>query len=293
MADEPLIPPAAPPPAAPPPAAPPPAAPPPSAPPAAAAPWYADTKLGVDDETRSYLVNKNFSTLEDALRSGMHANRVALNRNAIELPAADKVLEWDGFEKLGAPKDPTGYAFKLDGIEGPARAEWDRMLGALTPAMHQARMLPQQAQMVVDAVRNYGKAIEEASIKAHAAETEKLDAELRSAWGNDFDKNREIARRAVEFMGLPQDQEDVLSEIMGNPIFVKGFHRLGALMSEDQMIPAGGGAPQEGPATARMKIERLKGDAAFRAALNDPRNPAHATSKAEWDRLNTLAAKET
>lgn len=87
------------------------------------------------------------------------------------------------------------------------------------------------------------KAVKEASEK------------LRGEWGQHFEKNAELAKRAAKAFG----GEELVSflEAVGlanDPLMLKTFHTIGDKLAEDTaMLPKGGGGGHDGPLTEEEK----------------------------------------
>ena len=71
-------------------------------------------------------------------------------------------------------------------------------------------------------------------------------ADLKTTWGENFDKNLSIAKQAAQVAGVNPD-----SFGFGDPEVVKGFVRLAAQLSDDKLVSGGTGMQQGGAARAK------------------------------------------
>ena len=71
-------------------------------------------------------------------------------------------------------------------------------------------------------------------------------ADLKTTWGENFEKNLSIAKQAAQVAGVNPD-----SFGFGDPEVVKGFVRLAAQLSDDKLVSGGTGMQQGGAARAK------------------------------------------
>lgn len=276
-------PPAAPP-ATDPPATPP--ATPPAAPPAAGD-WFA--RLSAED--RAYAQNKGWAdgSSGDALfQSYRQLEQLLGNDRAgrtFTVPKDPTDVEgWNAvYEKLGRPKDATGYQIEFPEGTDPALAasakEW----------FFKAGLNPTQAAAVA---ANYQEA-ERALVERVQAEHRQGIEALRTEWGADFEHRVQIARSACGAAGMSQEDVAALESAMGPARAAKVLEFFGRNYVEGE--PPGPGAArlkgfgQMTPVSAQQKMESLRNDPNFmqRYDSNDPKVRAAAIE--EMDALARLA----
>lgn len=288
---------AASPPAAPPasPPASPPAAPPAAAPPAAAAPappapgpWWgkADYGLAADPELTRFLEGKNFPDLATALKSGMHADTVARDRNAFERFDPAKARDWKHWQELGWEPDVAKYRLQRPKAAADMKDFDDGMLGALSKAAHDLRLPVNQAQGLYDAAFDYMLDLGKRSDAIEAQERQKLDGELRAEWGAQYEERRMRSKQAMAALGVADGDAAQLEALMGVPSTVKLFEKIGALLGEDRLVSHQGSAGAMSQWSAKAEMGRLSGDQDFVRSLSDPRHPQHEANTRRWRELS-------
>jgi hypothetical protein len=270
----------------------PPAAPPANPPAEGGDPWYASLQ-GLDADTTKWISDKKFADVATALKSGMHADHVARDRNVLQRPAEGKLGEWDGWKDLGWTEDRKAYAVSAPEDIRKGFPEYnDAFEQAFVDAAHKARVPAAQAKSILGDVLGYIKGTYEQIGADGAKAAADLSATLDQEWGADAAKNRELAQRAARSLGVPIDDSSALEKVMGSAGLVKLFHKIGSMMGEDRLRDPG--APASGTlsaAGAKAELQRLNADAGHVVALGDATHPAHQAAKAARQRLLELIAK--
>lgn len=167
------------------------------------------------------------------------------------------------YNKLGRPEKPEGYEFdevqwpnSEDPLMSTIKDAADRDLEDYRKVFHEIGLTAAQAKAL------HKKSFELALAKY--SEAEKVSDELRetvvtslkSEWGNNFDGNLTLAKRAFNKVGELAGVKDEFSKFMedsrlgDNPMFVKVFHAIGKAMSNDNALDTGGessGTPKDVP----------------------------------------------
>jgi hypothetical protein len=256
-------------------------------------PWYSSVE-GLDADVQKWISDKKFADVATALKSGMHADHVARDRNVLQRPAADKLAEWDGWKDLGWTEDRKAYAVTADEETRKAFPSGynDAFEQAFVDAAHSARVPVPQAKAILSGVLDYVKASYEQAGLAGEKATADLNAALDQEWGADATKNRELSSRAARALGVGVDDMSALEKVMGSPGLVKLFHQIGSMMDEDKLrdpkTPAGNSMTAAG---AKAELQRFNADAGNVAALGDATHPNHAAVKAARERLIGIIAK--
>lgn len=228
----------------------------------------------------------------------------AFGSDKIVLPGKDaKPEEWDPiFEKLGRPKDPTGYQFPE--VKDRPYTEGDKALqGAFAPIAHKLGLSQAQVAGIVEFQTGLAvKGIEAATKGAADAE-----AALRKEHGDGYDAYLEGANKALHMVlasaKIPVDQFRQIKLADGtflgdNPLMVKLYGAIGATIGETAFQGgSGGGGGSFGafatPAAAKAELDRLYGTD-FRDEkhpYNDKRNPQHKAWSDRVMRLQDVASK--
>ena len=271
----------------------PPANPPPADPAAPGGdPWYVSL-AGLDADTQKWISDKKFADVATALKSGMHADHVARDRNVLQRPTEGKLGEWDGWKDLGWTEDRKAYAVTApEDIRKGFPDYNDAFELAFVDAAHKARVPATQAKAILGDMLGYIKGTyEQAGIQGAKASAD-LTATLDREWGADAGKNRELSQRAARALGVPVDDMAALEKVMGAPGLVKMFHQIGTMMGEDKLIdpkvPGGGGLTAAG---ARAELQRLNADGGHVTALGDATHPAHQAAKEARQKLMDVIAR--
>jgi len=189
---------------------------------------------------------------------------------AKQIPSADAgEEEMNRFlESLGRPARPDGYKFEVKMPEGLEIAP--ETVAALKKEAFERGLTEKQADFHVNSriqtLADYHKRYEDMEAQAR----EKAAKELEGEWGEDFEKNKTLAVRALA-LGMGHDpnadgfeaamQELADSGYGNDPTILKAFHRFGAAMSDDSSLPMapGPGEPQKRKASDGSYMMDFKG----------------------------------
>ncbi len=250
------------------------------------APDFAAMKEALPDDLKSEPGLASFTSLEGMARSLVEAQRLVGKR--VEDMTPEQIAKVH--RNFGAPGDAGGYelarpenlpdGFQFNEVLEKQAREW----------FHQAGLNNKQAATIYDKFMEYTSQ-QFADIQRTAAsvkdETEKV---LRREWGQAFDKNVNLAKRAVARFG-GQELQNFLDETqLGNdPRVIRAFDKVARKVGEDTL--EGEGTGRFGglmPDEARAEIARtMAGPAYF-----DPKHPEHAGAVAEVERLFKQAHPE-
>lgn len=246
-------------------------------------PWFA----GIQDEgLRGYVQTKGFkdpAALAESYRNLEKLQGVPQDR-LLKLPEKPDDPAWnDVFGRLGKPADPKGYELKFEG--DPSFAE--RFAGVF----HEANLTKAQAAKLNEAWNGYVNELiqqdEQARKERDAAEMQ----ELRQKWGQQFDANAELGRRAGREFGLSEQEFAAISSALGSGKTLELFQRIGSKLGEAAPFnPQGGNGGGSGfgitPEAAKARIQALTADKEWAARYLN----GGAAEKAEMERLQKIAA---
>lgn len=187
----------------------------------------------------------------------------------VRFPKNPVAPEWQGvWDKLGVPKDPTGYDLTqvkfADGQGLEAAAEL-----ALRTAAHKAHVplvaMPEFAGEFV----KYLDAQEANSASEAAAKLETERSTLRQNWGVNFDVNKFVAAQGAKALGLDDEAITALERSSGYAKTMEALRRVGVMNKEDQYVagsvPGGNGVMTRDQAVQRMA--QLKADPVWSTKL--------------------------
>jgi hypothetical protein len=255
--------------------------------------WFLRPRRGgADKDIAEHLAGKKFPDLKAAIRSGISAEKLARDRNAVMLPEKGKEGDWDGWEKLGWKKNKAEYkvpALDPAKVKLPPGMQYDQAQEEALVAFAHERKIPLETAIaardfLVDQQIKTFDAVRASGAKA----IEVTDESLTKDWGVDTAGNKELAKRAMQKFGIGSGDASQLEKVMGAPGLVKLFHSIGTAIGE-QNLPAAGAAGSTGlPTTVAgldAELRRLEADKDWMGAFRDERSPRHADVTAQRQRI--------
>lgn len=253
-------------------------------PPTAAVP--ADWTATLDEGTRGFVQTKGWKSPVDVLGSYQNLEKLLgadKAGRAIVPPKDDAPAEeWAQFYgKLGRPETADGY--KLPVPEGDP-GEFAKTASGW---FHELGLSQKQAEGLATKWNEMQGAMMEQHDAAFAQQAEVDAQELRKAWGDKFDANAELARRAIREAGLSAEDGQAIERALGVKKAAEVFAFLGRQFAEAPMKGGEGGRGSFGDTveSAKARITALRNDADWTAKLLNN----NADAKAEWDRLHKIA----
>jgi len=146
-------------------------------------------------------------------------------------PEAEQRAFWD---RLGVPKDVTGYAeVKLEPIEDMPAIDTAVIDGMVKPAFLKLGFTAKQSQGVLNLFHEYTVSQRRAAADGMMEGQEAL----RSEWALNFDRNVKIAQSAFhKFMSPSFIEAAKAAQLDMHPDFIKGFYQVGQQLVEDGII---------------------------------------------------------
>ena len=196
----------------------------------------------------------------------------------LRLPGEGEPMD-DVYNALGRPEDHNGYTL---GDHEPEQTENYRQFA------HQLGLNNQQAETIFQAYQQDIAEREEASQQQFEQfEVDNLST-LQQEWGDEFNHNLEMARRAFMNFATPEAVKVIEETGMGNhPELLKVFARIGEVLAEDSVLPGSNNAVLGGmnPANAQEEINSLLNDKDFRQSYMDTYDPNHQAAVAKMTKL--------
>ena len=241
------------------------------------------------DELKGEPSLQSFDSVDKLAKSYVHARKMigADPAQMLQLPKEDDAEGWDSvYERLGRPNAPDGYDFELgDGEQSDEVADFKNVA-------HQLGLTNDQARNILGIYNQ----ISQNDMAQEDEQFEQMNVEylqdIQSEWGDSFNKNAELARRAFTDFAS-EELMDVLREtgLSNHPEMLKTFARIGQVLSEDNVLPGTRGAiGSMTPVHAQESIDSKMSDKEFRSAYLDGAHPNHAQAVQEMQRLHNALA---
>ena len=194
------------------------------------------------------------------------------------IPTTESSAEdWQEFYgKMGRPEAPDGYKIERTSESGDPEME-----ASFLSKMHEIGLNQAQASEMVNWMNSGSSNI----TQEMEAQQEKALGELKTEWGQAYDKKIGDARNALQVYG-----DDALVEMLNttglgdSPSMIKAFAKIGEGLTEDAALNLGGvQSATNTPAEARSKIDEIIGNPNH--PYNDGNHPSHASEVARVARL--------
>lgn len=242
-----------------------------------------DWVAGLDDPgAQAFARAKGWRSPADMLGSYRNLEKLV---GSEKLPLPRDEADREGYERvfkaLGRPDTPDGY--KLDAAAGSDPA----FAGEAAKWLHEAGLSTRQASALAERWNGYAASAQAQAAKAAEVRSAQEFGELKSEWGQRFDANLELGRRAARQFGLEQADLAGMEQALGTRRMLTMLNRIGSGLAEDSFEggDARGTSFRMSPEAARDRIALLKGDKAWSARFL----ASGADETAEWNRLQRLA----
>lgn len=249
----------------------------------AAADWTAT----FSDDVRGVIQTKGWKSPADAIGSYMNLEKLLGADKAgrgVVLPKDDAAAdEWGAFyNRLGRPDSAEGYKLPVpDGDAGAfakTAASW----------FHEAGLTGKQAEALAAKWNEHVGG----TMQAQQAEFEQKAAvdlqDLQREWGDQFEAQAELARRARRESGLSEAEGQAIERALGLKKAAQVFAMLGKQFAEAPVKGgegAGRGSFGATPEDAKARISALKADAGWTAKYLS----GDTDARSEFERLHRIA----
>lgn len=180
---------------------------------------------GLSEEDKGFIQSSKYTDASAIIKSLRDTKAyVGADKNTIikiPKPAEDGTVDYsEVFKTLGRPDDASGYGFEETDFSKVA-----------APKLFELGITKAQADGLSKMLEDWNATT--ASGQAEAAEQARAKgiADLKKAWGADFEVNNEVAAKAVREMaeaaGLTQEDFDKIEDLIGVEKAVKMFHAIG------------------------------------------------------------------
>jgi len=133
-------------------------------------------------------------------------------------------------KKLGVPDSADAYQLRPKDL--PAGYEWDdNVAKEFNSVAHEAGVTPAQMDKIMAKYAAFESSKAEQAAIQQRAEIEAGRKSLAEAWGDKYEVELSVARRAAQVAGV-----DVNSKGFSDPAVVLAFNRLARMMSDDKIV---------------------------------------------------------
>lgn len=240
--------------------------------------WYDQIQ---DSDLRGYLQNKGWKDPGE-LAVGYRNLEKLVGQDKLVMPKGDSDAEgWNRvYEALGRPKTADDY--KLPVPEGQT-GDFAKQAAA---KFHELGISGKQAT----ALAEWWNSTQGGALEQHQAQlAQRTEAEinsLKSEWGQAWDENVELGRRAAREFGLANDKLTAIENAIGTKELMQLMSRIGRGLTEHEFE---GGRTTNSfgmtPEAARARIADLRNDKEWASKYLQ----GNADAKAEMSRLMSLA----
>lgn len=236
-----------------------------------------------DSDLKGYVANKGWKDSTELARGYQNLEKL-LGSEKLPMPKGDDDVEgWNKlYTKLGRPETPEGYGIKAAEGQDPTLAN------AAASKFHELGLTEKQGQALTNWWAEQSQGLLDAQSAAQAQSAEQAIAELKNEWGNKYDENIELGRRAAREYGLDADALGKIEGALGTKGLLDLMAKIGRGQGEAEFIGQGKTSFGMSPEAARARIQALKGDAEWtqRYLKGD------ADARAELERLHRLGYPE-
>jgi hypothetical protein len=259
----------------------------PPATPLTPSPAAQDWTATFDDSTRGVIQTKGWKTPADVIGSYTNLEKLLgadKAGRAIVPPKDDAAPEdWQAFyNKLGRPESADGY--KLPVPEG----DTGDFAKTASNWFHEAGLNTKQAEAIAGKWNEFQSSLVEQQHEELAQKAEIDIQDLKKTWGDKYEANAELAKRAIREAGLSSEEGQAIERALGVKKAAEVFATLGKQFAE---APMKGGEGDVGgrfgftPADAKAKISQLQKDTGWTAKYLS----GDVTARQEFDRLHKIA----
>lgn len=217
---------------------------------------------GLNDEMKGYVQNKGFKGVTDVLESYRNYEKLQGVPQDRLLKLPENLDSDEGrsiFEKLGRPKEATGYSIDIPKEHGD-----EKLASALREIGFKNNFTQKQMEGLVGWWN--GRQAETLKNNTAAQEAAKVQSEanLKRDWGTAYEQNKETVTRAAINLELSDKELHSLGASLGADKSMKLLLRLGQATGEHTFVGGGpGGGSHTSAEQAKSEIARLQGDSGF------------------------------
>lgn len=238
-------------------------------------------------------LEQKFTTPEALLKSYVAAERMIGNQNKVAVPGPNATPEERAafFKAIGRPDKPEDYGVKMpdkmpDGKTPFPKELWnEKRATAFAKLAHENGFTKAQVEVLSKFDIEHGLEAYAAVKGAQKAQIDGAVADLKKAWGADYDANLALAERAAKEIGLIGADNP---ELANNPAFIKAMAEVGKRLGEDRAAGARGTSHSQ--SDPKQQISAIMNDKAH--PYWKAQHPEHANAVKQMAELRRLAHPE-
>lgn len=179
----------------------------------------------LSDDDKKLVGDKGWKTPSDMLKSYRELEKSFSTR--VALPKDEDNEAWTNlYNKLGMPEKVEDYV--IEGVDENVKADIQQIL-------FKNHILPKDVKGLIADYNAFATSqAEKLKEQADAIQQQELE-EVKTSWGDNCDKNREIAKRGAELLGLQEDDLNSIENLIGTKKFLLSMLKLGEAISEDSI----------------------------------------------------------
>lgn len=226
--------------------------------------WYGS----FDTDTKGWLEAKGLTKLQsdaaypEIVKGYRNVEKLigVPSERLLKLPGADSdKAAWDDvYTKLGRPANSTEYEVPVPEGTDTTFADWAK------GTFHELGLSKTQGKGLSEQWSAFAKSMQDKQKVEYSQKIAADTSALKTEWGQAFDQNINVAKRATSVFGFDAATVDKLEAGMGFSGLMKFMHTLGTRLGEDKFVSGdGGGSGIMTPDGAKAKIAQLKADGEF------------------------------
>ena len=237
-----------------------------------------------DAELKGYVSNKGWSDPAELAKGYQNLEKL-LGSEKMPMPKGPEDAEgWIRvYDKLGRPVSPDGYGIKAAEGADPAFAN------SAMEKFHQLGLSEKQGQELANWWAEQSQGLVAQQQQQTEQNFEKQLAEVKTEWGDKYDENVELGRRAAREYGLDAEKLGKLESALGTAEMMKLMASIGRGQGEAAFHSQGGSNSfGMSPEAARARVQALKGDKGWTQKYLS----GDADARSEMERLMRLGYPE-
>lgn len=180
---------------------------------------------GFAEEDNKFVGDKGWKTPSDMLKSYRELEKSYGNK--VSLPKDEDAESWNNlYSKLGKPTSAEEY--ELEGVDDSIKAKVQEIL-------FKNNVLPRDVKGLIKDYDDFIKAQQEILQKNLEEKSNQELEEILEEWGDNKDKNVELAKRGAKLVGLTEDELTLVEKSVGTKKFMSAMLKLGESISEDSI----------------------------------------------------------